>query len=421
MSPKVQAAILAAVALLLSVFFAVSIPLTSPNPMFQGLNPDERDHVFYARKIRETRSLVRFPASEIRAARQKDPKSTAFAEYAETHQPPLYYVAGAFSGGSLMPLRWLSVILGAATVILAFVAARDLFPSRPEVAWGAAGLLATLPAFAQLSGAANNDTVTTLLCTGIFWRLGRLVKSGGTFRDASILGAWLGVGLWAKLTVLQLFPAVALAYLLSPREKGWLIRAVVAFGAALLIASPWLIRNATLYGDPLNLAIFPLTAPPGSPTPEFMLSIPGLGLTRATYIGLVAERTFATFFYIIPPNQAPPWPKTPAVSLVAILCMTAILGLLKLGRSSVNGERRLLAFFVMAPVILLPFFVLFERRFFQAQGRYFHPALFPVMCTLAWGISALAGSNWAGRALGLACGLLAVLSALQATSLCQIL
>ena len=44
---------------------------------------------------------------------------------------------------------------------------------------------------------------------------------------------------------------------------------VLWFGVAaglLSVAAPWLIRNTVLYGDPFNIKIFPLTAPPSTPT-----------------------------------------------------------------------------------------------------------------------------------------------------------
>ena len=424
MSDRVSAAILAVAAVCLSAWFAVSLP--SPDapglrPAFQGLNPDEGDHVSYAKKLSETKSLVRFPADEIRKARESGGDGHEWASFAETHQPPLYYAIGALLGGSLAALRRLSVLLGAATVVLAYVAARDLFPARREIAWGVAGILATLPAFAQLSGAASNDTFATLISTGVFWRLGRIVKNGSTLRESILLGLWLGAGLWTKLTALQLFPAVLLAYGISTGKRpGRWVGALVSVAVALVFASPWLARNALLYGDPLNLKIFPLTAPLGTPTPASMQAVPQLGLTPLTYLWLVVSRSFATFFYILPPN-GPLWPKPGPALLVALTALLGLVGAAKAAQSAETAERRVLILFAAAPLLILPFFAGFNLRFFQAQGRYFHPALFPVCCLLAFGISTLAGPKQAGRALLALCALFAILSALQVVSLCQTL
>jgi 4-amino-4-deoxy-L-arabinose transferase-like glycosyltransferase len=406
-------------ALVLSLGFAFSVPLTSPNPRYAGLNPDETDHVGYVEKLREARGLVRFPDKEIRAARAggeaEGPELRAFAE---VHQPPLYYALGAVLGGSLTALRLLSALFGLATVALAFRAARDLIPERPEAAWGAAGLLATLPAAAQLSGAASNDALTTLVCTGIIWRLGLLVRDGSSTRDALILAVWLGVGLWTKLTVLQLFPLVALAFALVPKRP-WGAGALALTGG-LLLAAPWLIRNQLLYGDPLNLAIFPLTAPVTTPTPRSMQAIEPLGLTPVRYILLVIERSFATIFYLLPPN-GPLWPKPGPAAFAALVLLAGVVGGIRAAREGSPQTRRVLLLCLCAPLVLLPFFVRFNLSYFQAQGRYFHPALFPMVLGFAVGLSKLAGKTWGPRTLFGVCVVWFLLSGLQILTLCQAL
>ncbi len=436
------------IALGLSLGFVFTIPKDAPNihPLLRGLNPDENDHVTYAQKIRETGALVRFPAKEIQAVRDRgETESDELRTFAETHQPPLYYALGALLGGSLLALRLLSALCGALTVFLAYHAARQLFPAKEEIAWGTAGLMATLPAAAQLAGAASNDALTTLLCTGVFWRLGLLVRQGMTKKDALILALWLGAGLWTKLTVLQLFPLVILATLISRRNRknfplrprnedqpgypaaGWWVAegnevgggmawgpgGLLALVGALLLASPWLGRNFLLYGDPFNLKIFPLTAPLGTPTPASMQAIPQLGLTSGSYFLLVLERSFATFHYLLPPNKL--WPQSGPLLVAAGIALSGLVGAFKL-----RGDR-VVWLCLAAPLLLLPFFVRFNQQFFQAQGRYFHPALFPVALLTVAGISALAGERWRGRVIFGVCVVWFLLSLLQIATRCQAL
>ncbi len=427
-----KAILCAFVALGLALGFAFTIPQDAPNlhPLLRGLNPDENDHVTYARKIRETGALVRFPAKEIQAVRDRgETESDELRALAETHQPPLYYALGALLGGSLLALRLLSALCGALTVFLAYHAARQLLPGREEMAWGTAGLMATLPAAAQLAGAASNDALTTLLCTGVFWRLGLLVRQGMTKKDTLILALWLGAGLWTKLTVLQLFPLVILAALISRRETVPAVNdgspktkpsglsefgsPLLGLGAALLFASPWLGRNFLLYGDPFNVKIFPLTAPLTTPTPTSMQAIPQLGLNSGSYFLLVLERSFATFHYLLPPNKL--WPQSGPLLLSAGIALSGLVGALKL-----RGER-VLWLCLAAPLVLLPFFVRFNQQFFQAQGRYFHPALFPVALLTVAGIYALAGERWRGRVIFGVCVVWFLLSLLQIATRCQAL
>jgi 4-amino-4-deoxy-L-arabinose transferase-like glycosyltransferase len=413
----------ALVALGLSLGFVFAIPQDAAglHPLLRGLNPDENDHMTYARKIRETGGLVRFPAKEIQAVRDRgEAESDELRALAETHQPPLYYVLGALLGGSLLALRLLSALLGALTVFLAYRAARQLFPEREEIAWGTAGLMATLPAAAQLAGAASNDALTTLLCTGVFWRLGLLVRQGATKKDTLVLALWLGAGLWTKLTVLQLFPLVLVALILSPprgtgleKQTPPMISGPGAIALAFLIASPWLGRNFLLYGDPFNLKIFPLTAPLGTPTPASMQAIPQLGLNPGSYFLLVLERSFATFHYILPPGKL--WPQTGPLLVAVGIALSGLVGAVKL-RSD-----RVLWLCLAAPLVLLPFFGRFNLQFFQAQGRYFHPALFPIALLTVAGLGALAGARWRGRVIFGVCVVWFLLSLLQIATRCQAL
>ena len=55
------------------------------------------------------------------------------------------------------------MLLGLGTVIVTFLLARELFPTRPEVALGAAALNAFLPMFLFISGSVNNDNLSNLL------------------------------------------------------------------------------------------------------------------------------------------------------------------------------------------------------------------------------------------------------------------
>ena len=380
------------VSAVLSVLFALRVPYGAQF----GLNPDETAHHDYIRLLVENHGLVKFvpPAT-----------GTTLAEGApepwETHQPPLYYLlcapVYALSGGSIVTVRLVAALIQLVTIALAFRAARDLIPSRPELALGVAAFVAFLPTQAQLAGAINNDGLTTLICLTVFWRLGLLVKSGQEVRGAAILGALLGAGILTKLTIFQLFPVVMVAYAVAAGAKqlSWkqaATRCGIALGVALLIASPWLIRNTLLYGDPLNLRIFPLTAGPAPATPETMARY---GLVGAAYWRIVALRSFATFWFILPPNAIQP--DLPRFCLVVLIALGGIIGALREPEREgvANGERRVVLLGMAAVVLLIPFFVRFNLQFFQAQGRYFLPVLLPValVCLVGWGSVVGAGKR----------------------------
>jgi 4-amino-4-deoxy-L-arabinose transferase-like glycosyltransferase len=403
--------------LLLGVSAALTMLFSVRVPFEDGSNPDEVAHFEYVQLIMQNRALVVFRPGDVL--------------YSETHQPPLYYLLAQplslLSDGRLRFVRLTGLVIQLLTILLAYRAGKDLFPSRKEMALGAGAFVAFLPTQAQLSGAVNNDGLTTLFSVAMFWRLGLLVQRGIAIRGALLLGVLFGLGLCSKLTVIQLLPAFVAAYALAVRA-GKMNRAdavksfAVALGVGLLVASPVLIRNTVLYGDPLTLKIFPQTAPSYTPKPENL--IPGLFPTMADYLRLVAVRTYASFWYIVPPQLLLPWMNVPKEVIPAAFLqfgIVALLGLLGLvgslrgpERGGVEGEERRVVILSLATVaLLIPFFVRFILQFFQAQGRYFLPALLPVAFVVCVGLGNLFGPSRRGLAVGVMAFLLLALSLYQ--------
>ncbi|MBC8104804.1 MAG: glycosyltransferase family 39 protein [Cytophagales bacterium] len=364
--------------LVLSVLFAANLKM--------GDNPDEVSHLSYIRLLIEERGFVRFVADD--AARF------------ETHQPPLYYLlcvpAYLVSGGSYVVVRLVAALIQLATIGVTWRACRDLLPTRPEIAPGAAAFVAFLPTAAQLAGSINNDPLTTLFCTLIFWKLGRVaVRGGHRIEPALLLGLFLGLGLLTKLSVLQVIPAFFVAYFVAVRSRlltaSQAVRFLsVALVVGFLVASPWLIRNTRFYGDPFTLKIFPLTAGVDTPTPEKMMRL--MGWTFDQYLSITAVRTFATFWFVLPPNRL-----IAAVGPLALVSLFALGGAWgavaswvrarQMGDADSAALARLTAVYAAGLLLLIPFFARFVLTFFQAQGRYFLPALLPVavLTVLGWG------------------------------------
>jgi 4-amino-4-deoxy-L-arabinose transferase-like glycosyltransferase len=395
--PKALAAWLV-VAFVVALLFAFRVP-------FDGANPDEPSHIDYIRLLWERRGFVQF-----------QPGDTALFE---THQPPLYYLlcvpVYALTGGNGLALRFVNIALQLLTVLVSWRAARDLFPQRREVAVGAAGFVALLPTQAQLAGSVNNDGLTTLICALITWKALRVVQKGPNKQHTLWLGGLLALGLYTKLSVLQMVPFVAICFALSVRAKKATVQeAITRFGAVLLLgfalASPWLIRNTLLYGDPLTLKIYRLTGP--NFTPEMMMA--QMGWSWGDYFRLVGTRTFATFFYIMPPNALRP---EPALLLpTVILALVSVVGALRpaeRGGPETGNEARHTRLSLVAVLLLVPFFVAFVSRTFQAQGRYFLPGLLGAALVSAVGWGAMGGRAKRDATVGIMVGILAVLCLYQ--------
>jgi 4-amino-4-deoxy-L-arabinose transferase-like glycosyltransferase len=160
-------------------------------------------------------------------------------------------------------VRFMSVAMGAGTVYLTYRLIRALWVERTWLALAAASITAFNPMFCFISGSVNNDNLAMLLGSAGIWLLVRLVgehsraqpvERRAWWRDVSVLGIVLGLGLLTKPSTGGLLPLTALAvsYVALQRRSWWhwLSGGTVTAGLVLLIAGWWFVRNAVLYdGD----------------------------------------------------------------------------------------------------------------------------------------------------------------------------
>ncbi|MCW3047455.1 MAG: hypothetical protein JWO74_1739 [Solirubrobacterales bacterium] len=260
-----------AVTVAVSAFIAITTPAWEAN--------DERDHVLNTEVLASGHWY-----------RLNDPNSGF-----EAHQAPAYYLllAGyqryvlglparfpdphlaAYSGGfipqifqhdvppdgadqrHLVPLRLISVLLGALTVLFTALAARKVTrdPWTPVVA---AGFVAFVPKFLFLSGVVNNDNLSNAFgALGLFVALsGIAAADSATTRQrmaiTAALGGVLGVLVLSKLTATTLALALVIPVLLLGRDLRERARLGAIFGiVALSVCGWWLVQNQVRYGDPL--------------------------------------------------------------------------------------------------------------------------------------------------------------------------
>ena len=175
-------------------------------------------------------------------------------------------------------MRLVSVLCGAATVVLTYGAARALdlrltiddlrlepnaqskiANRKSQIALLAAALVAFNPQFLFTSALVTNDALLAALSGAVLWLALRRRAAGGLFGYALAMGALLGLALLTKQSAVLLMPIGAGAVLLA----GWRAGTTRAFGAlaacgaaALLVSGWWFWRNVQLYGDPFGLALF---------------------------------------------------------------------------------------------------------------------------------------------------------------------
>jgi hypothetical protein len=157
----------------------------------------------------------------------------------------------------LLPLRLISVLLGALTVLFTALAARKV-TSDPWTPVVAAGFVAFVPKFLFLSGVVNNDNLSNFFgALGLFVALnGVAAADSATTRQrmaiSGALGGALGMLVLSKLTATTLAPALVVPVLLLGRDVRERTRLTAIFGVvALGICGWWLVQNQVRYGDPL--------------------------------------------------------------------------------------------------------------------------------------------------------------------------
>ncbi|MGQ9517346.1 MAG: glycosyltransferase family 39 protein [Anaerolineae bacterium] len=417
-----------AILLILAGYLAVAACYAIWTPAWQV--PDEPAHYNYARYLAENR---RFPVlqagdyphsylEEIKARRFPPDMSVDPIRY-ESHQPPLYYILAAgvyalFAGAPLpvrlTAMRLLSVLIGAGTILLAYMLVRENFPGRPSLAWGTAAFIAFLPMHIAITAGVNNDALAELMLAVILlWLLRYLRRRPGRqspmpFRDWLFLGLLLGLGLLTKTSVYIALPITALVILWGEGRRalrGWL----VSFGTALLMALPWYVRNALTYGglDILGLGRHDAVTQEQLRTAAWLAShdLHSL-LTR------FVETTFQSFWGQF--GWMGVLLDSRLYALLALLSGLAAFGvfwwLMRLLRRQTRlfpRETRALAVLGWSAFLTVLGYLWYNVQFIQHQGRYLFPALIPIGLAFAVGLYQLTTPAGA-RAAALFCSALTV-------------
>ncbi|HEY3342568.1 MAG TPA: phospholipid carrier-dependent glycosyltransferase, partial [Anaerolineae bacterium] len=280
-------------AVLLAGFMTLSIVYNVTLPVFEA--PDEGDHFHYADFLATERRLPDlvqdlklsheiiqpplyyiliagviepFDRSNLDALSQLNPDwfdPTVNADHRSvanqyTHSPAENF---PYQGAALAihVARFISTLLGALTVWLVYLIARDLLRvARREDAWRtwpllAAALVALNPKFIHVSSIVSNDIAITFASTLVCYCIVKR-QSPVSFL---LLGALIGVATLCKVTGLGLLTPVAVLIVLWLIQRRMRISEALLMAAAtgiglLLVAGPWLFYNQVHYGNPLAWA-----------------------------------------------------------------------------------------------------------------------------------------------------------------------
>jgi len=357
--------------------------------------PDEPAHYNYVRYVVERRSLpVLQPGDYDQAFNERftDPANTPDLPIDpmryEFHQPPLYYLLAApvyaLTGGNLVALRLVSVLLGGALIAVSFFAAREACPQRLDLALGAAALVAFVPQHVAMMAGVNNDSLAELLLALALLQTIRVLK-GGTRRGFITLGMLLGLGFITKTTNYLAAPVALVALLFSRRTSpstdsaGLVLRSAFVFVPAVVIGSVWWLRNLSVYGgfDVLGLARHNAVVV-GQPLTADWIARLGVGPFLLSALTTTFHSFWGQFGWMGVPMPDGVYLGLGALSVIALLGWLSTLRPGQASRASL-----LLALLTLSTFAA---YAWYNLTFVQHQGRYLFPALIPLGLVFSIGI-----------------------------------
>lgn len=179
----------------------------------------------------------------------------------QAHQPPAFYLLAALvvrAMPTLLGIRLLNLAFSCVALMGVYVFVRCTV-NNSQAALIAAGFVALLPTRTFVAVSIGNDPMIELVFVLFFLVQARRggqdrwpTKLAANRKTVFGLGTVMGVGLLTKATA-GVLPLLQLLWFRRDRRSMVLVAATV--GVAIVIASPWLLRNVALYGllDPLAL------------------------------------------------------------------------------------------------------------------------------------------------------------------------
>lgn len=346
--------------------------------------PDERQHTNYVRHLVREKS---FPVFE--------PDSPDLYETYQSHQPPLYYLVAspaemAFGGSEtseMWGLRFVNVILGGLVIWGIFVGMKRLTASA-AVGFASAATTAFLPMFLALSAAVSNDMALYLVAVGVMNVIALAWEQGWHLKNCLLLGALLGLGILTKTTAVILIP-VAVYGLWAKREYRPKLPHVLAMvGLVALIALPWLLRNQSLYGDPLAIGAFQKASVGNLEASEAMRRAGGAFPYWFSFVIPVAIESFWGVFGYFDVFLTPMmyW-------ICHILGLSMLAGFGWSMAKRTPESTRTVGLLWLLFLLVVAAFASYNSNYFQAQGRYLYPAIFAIAGAFGIGIQRIAGND----------------------------
>lgn len=318
---------------------------------------------------------------------------------------PAYRLASSSPFSQLTLMRLTSALIGALTVVFAYLLARELAPGRPWLGVLAALLVAYQPMYGFIAGAVNNDVGVNAGAAALELLLILMLRRGVTWRLGLLTGGLLVALPIVKQTALSLYPVLALALIAIVSRhhrradaRGWASLAVAALAVGALSRALSHVFHPTV-----------ASAAGGSSPPEAGTAASSVGEALAHPLGylgylwqsLLPRLPFMTEHF--PTTHLPAmvifvergwgafgwydvfFPHRLYYVILAAMIAVPVLGLLALRREWPFARRNAveLALLVLMPLAVVAgfeaaFYTPGARPFIAEFGRYAFPAIAPL-------------------------------------------
>jgi 4-amino-4-deoxy-L-arabinose transferase-like glycosyltransferase len=323
------------------------------------------------------------------------------------HHPQNEGFLGSGSALASYILRFFSLFLGAATVFVSYYTAKLIFPEKPSLAIGAAGINAFIPMYLYISASVSNDNLSTLLANLLLSLLIRLLlrDEKPSWKSYVLIGLITGMGLLSKLNIGLLIPVVAFVLLvISLRKHDW--RPVVFGGLisgklTILIAGWWYWRNWQLFSDPTGLDRF--------------LGIVGKRVEPATLTQLWTEReSFTRTFWGLFGSITVPIPEMMYLIFNTVGLIALISGItVAIVRLREKSHRLAIGLTLLWPILTLIALLRWTSITPASQGRLMYGAISSISLWMAVGMGYWLPERFRARMINFIVGTMAVIATIQ--------
>ena len=355
--------------------------------------PDERAHANYVQHIADGKG---FPVFK--------PGSPDLGETYQSHQPPLFYGLGAIvtklTGGSVessltgRSVRALNLIIGAFTLILIYLLAREVSGDE-TVGIIAMALTGFMPMFVALHGAISNDPLLIMLMTASTFLTAKAIRDESGLRYLLAAGWVTGLAILTKTTGILLVPGlIAAGFFVKSRSKARFLPAAIA----IFVASPWLVRNTMLYGDPLALKAFSEAFVGSAQKDQIIEGIAAMrqakglspdGAVMEFWTQWFGKFTMQSFFgvfgYMSIKHGDPIYNALFVIFALGLIGYVLSFRVKNPDAEIATQDQKITSILWMGTLLVVASFVRFNLTYFQAQARYLYPMIGAIMTGFAIG------------------------------------